>query len=119
MTALVDERREQFKKDVAALGLDASRSGSGGKARIVGLILMVVGAVAVFVVYIASLTLSDARDLLSYQLLALGFVALTVAGAAVYLAAAVTRVLSLWLVRQLLESSAQADRIEQALVRKG
>ena len=119
MTALVDERREQFKKDVAALGLDASRSGSGGKARIVGLILMVVGAVAVFVVYIASLTLSDARDLLSYQLLALGFVALTVAGAAVYLAAAVTRVLSLWLVRQLLESSAQTDRIEQALVRKG
>ena len=117
MTALVDERREQFKKDVAALGLDAPRSGSGGKARIVGLILMVVGAVAVFVVYIASLTLSDTRDLLSYQLLASGFVATTLIGAAVYLAAAVTRVLSLWLVRQLLESSTQTERIAQALAR--
>lgn len=117
MTALVDERREQFKKDVAALGLDTPRSDSGGKARIVGLALMVIGAVAVFVVYIASLTLSDTRDLLSYQLLALGFVALTLIGAAVYLAAAVGRVLSLWLVRQLLESSAQADRITAALGR--
>ncbi|WP_241383977.1 hypothetical protein [Rhodococcus sp. CH91] len=118
MTALVDERREQFKKDVAALGFDTPRSDSGGKARIAGLVLMVIGAVAVFVVYIGSLTLSDTRDLLSYQLLALGFVAITLIGAAVYLAAAVTRVLRLWLVRQLLESSAQADRIEQALVRK-
>ncbi|MCD2097609.1 MULTISPECIES: hypothetical protein [Rhodococcus] len=117
MTALVDERREQFKKDVAALGLDAPRSDSGGRARLVGLALMVIGAVAVFVVYIASLTLSDTRDLLSYQLLALGFVAVTLVGVAVYLAAAVTRVLRLWLVRQLLESSTQAERIAQALAR--
>ncbi|MBS9375004.1 hypothetical protein [Rhodococcus sp. B50] len=117
MTALVDERREQFKKDVAALGLDAAGSDSGGKARIIGLILMVVGAAAVFVVYVASLTLSDTRDLLSYQLLALGFVALTVIGASVHLAAAVTRVLKLWLVRQLLESNAQAERLAQTLAR--
>ena len=115
MTAVVEERREQFKKDVAALGLDTAKTGSTGKGRIVGLALMIVGAAATFGVYIASLTLSDLRDLASYQLLGLGFVAITLVGAAVYIAAVVSRVLSLWLVRQLLESSAQADRITEAL----
>ena len=113
---LVDERREQFKKDVAGLGLDSARAGSGGaKGQIIGLVLMIVGAVAAFVIYIASLTLSDTRDLLSYQLLSLAFVAVTLIGVAVYLAAAVTRVLSLWLVRQLLESNAQAEKVAEAL----
>ncbi len=118
MTTVVDERREQFKKDVAALGLDTGKTGPPrGTGRIVGLALMIVGAVAAFVVYIASLTLSDLRDLASYQLLSLGFVAVTLIGAAVYIAAVVSRVLSLWLVRQLLESSAQAERITEALAR--
>ncbi|WP_068164566.1 hypothetical protein [Rhodococcus phenolicus] len=117
MTTVVDERREQFKKDVAALGLDTGKTGPRGTGRIVGLALMIVGAVAAFVVYIASLTLSDLRDLASYQLLSLGFVAVTLIGAAVYIAAVVSRVLSLWLVRQLLESSAQAERITEALAR--
>ncbi len=76
---------------------------------------MIVGAVAAFVIYIASLTLSDTRDLLSYQLLSLAFVAVTLIGVAVYLAAAVTRVLGLWLVRQLLESNAQAEKVAEAL----
>ncbi|MEE2032354.1 hypothetical protein [Rhodococcus chondri] len=117
MTALVDERREQFKKDVAALGLDSARSRSGGKGRIVGMVLMVVGAAAAFIVYIASLTLSDLRDIASYQLLSVGFLAITIIGAAVYTAAVVARVLSLWLVRQLLESNAQSERIAEALAR--
>jgi uncharacterized membrane protein YdbT with pleckstrin-like domain len=117
MTALVDERREQFKKDVAAMGLDSARSRSGGKGRIVGTVLMIAGATAAFVVYIASLTLSDLRDILSYQLLSLGFLAVTVAGAGVYIAATVARVLSLWLVRQLLEGNAQTERLAEALAR--
>lgn len=117
MTTVVDERREQFKKDVAELGLDTAKTGSTGKGRIVGLVLMIVGAVAAFVVYVASLTLSDLRDLASYQLLSLGFVAVTLIGAAVYIAAVVSRVLSLWLVRQLLESNAQTERIAEALSR--
>ena len=117
MTTVVDERREQFKKDVAALGLDTNKPGFSGKGRIVGLTLMIVGAVAAFAVYISSLTLSDLRDIASYQLLSLGFVAITLIGAAVYIAAVVSRVLSLWLVRQLLESNAQSDKIAEALAR--
>ncbi|WP_054712395.1 hypothetical protein [Rhodococcus sp. SMB37] len=116
---LVDERREQFKKDVSSLGLDSAGAGSGGaRSKYIGLALMIIGAVATFIVYIASLTLSDSRDLLSYQLLSIGFVTITLIGMAVYLAAAVTRVLSLWLVRQLLESNAQAERMAEALAPK-
>ncbi|NLV79013.1 MAG: hypothetical protein GXY65_06635 [Rhodococcus sp.] len=115
MTALVDERREQFKKNIAELGIDAARPASGGKGRIVGLVLMIVGVVAAFVVYVASLTLSDLRDIASYQLLSIGFVTLTLVGVAVFIASTVSRVLSLWLVRQLLESDAQATRIAEAL----
>ncbi|MEV1133802.1 hypothetical protein [Rhodococcus coprophilus] len=117
MTTAVDERREQFKQDVAALGLGTAESGSGGKSRIVGMVLMIVGAVAAFVVYIASLTLSDLRDLVSYQLLSTAFVAVTLVGAAVYIASAVSKVLKLWLVRQLLEGNAQTERIVEALSR--
>lgn len=117
MTTAVDERREQFKQDVAALGLDTARTGSGGKGRIVGMVLMIVGAAAAFVVYIASLTLSDLRDIVSYQLLSMGFIAVTLIGAAVYIASVVARVLSLWLVRQLLEGNAQTERIAEALSR--
>ncbi|MGV9744248.1 hypothetical protein ACWDTG_04960 [Rhodococcus zopfii] len=117
MTTAVDERREQFKKDVAALGLDTGKPGFQGKGRIAGLTLMILGATAAFVVYVASLTLSDLRDLASYQLLSLGFVAITLIGAAVYIAAVVSRVLSLWLVRQLLEGNAQTERIAEALSR--
>ena len=76
---------------------------------------MVVGVVGVFVAYNVSLAQDDMRDVGSLQTLALGFVAVTVLGAALYLAAAVTRVLRLWLLRQLVEQRAQADRIAEAL----
>ncbi|MGI9210439.1 MAG: hypothetical protein ACR2I3_21010 [Rhodococcus sp. (in: high G+C Gram-positive bacteria)] len=117
MTTAVDERREQFKQDVAALGLGTTSNGSGGKGRIAGMVLMIIGVAAAFVVYIASLTLSDLRDIASYQLLSMGFIALTLAGAAVYVASVVAKVLRLWLVRQLLEGNAQTERIVEAMSR--
>ncbi|MFD3809887.1 hypothetical protein [Rhodococcus sp. NPDC058639] len=117
MTTAVDERREQFKQDVAALGLGTTGSGSGGRGRIAGMVLMIIGVAAVFVVYIASLTLSDLRDIASYQLLSMGFIAVTLVGAAVYVASVVAKVLRLWLVRQLLEGNAQTERIVEALSR--
>ena len=115
MTTAVDERREQFKQDVAALGLGTTSNGSGGKGRIAGMVLMIIGVAAAFVVYIASLTLSDLRDIASYQLLSMGFIALTLVGAAVYVASVVAKVLRLWLVRQLLEGNAQTERIVEAM----
>lgn len=115
MTTLAEDRREEFKKNIAELKLDKKQAGGDAATPIVGLVLMVVGVVGAFVVYISSLTLSDLRDLVSYQILTVVFLALTVVGAALFLAASVAKVLRLWLVRQLLEGQAQTDQISQAL----
>ena len=115
MTTLAEDRREEFKKNIAELKLDKKQAGGDAATRIAGLVLMVVGVVGAFVVYISSLTLSDLRDLVSYQILTVVFLALTVVGAALFLAASVAKVLRLWLVRQLLEGQAQTDQISQAL----
>lgn len=116
MTALAEDRRDQFKKDVSDLKLKADNTGGAdGKVRIAGLVLMVVGAVASFIVYFASLSLDDLRNIASYQILATALLAVTVIGGALYLVGAVSRVLRLWLLRQLYEGQAQTDRITEAL----
>ncbi|EME19279.1 hypothetical protein [Rhodococcus triatomae] len=116
MTALAEDRRDQFKKDVADLKLKAD-GGAGGdsKARIAGLALMIVGAVAAFVLYFASLTLDDLRNIASYQILATALLAVTVIGAALYLAGSIARVLRLWLLRQSYEAQEQSELIASAL----
>ncbi|HLV73603.1 hypothetical protein FHX41_4681 [Actinomadura hallensis] len=112
---LTEERRQQFKDDVAGQRLKVDQSRFDGVQRVIGIVAMVVGVAGVFVAYNVSLAQDDMRDVGSLQTLALGFVAVTVLGAALYLAAAVTRVLRLWLLRQLVEQQAQADRIAEAL----
>ncbi|NKZ02977.1 hypothetical protein [Actinomadura latina] len=112
---LTEERRQQFKDDVAKQKLKTDQSRFDGALRIVGLVAMVAGVVGVFAAYNVSLAKDDMRDVGSLQTLAVGFLALTVLGAALYLAAAVTRVLRLWLLRQLVEQQAQADQIAAAL----
>lgn len=115
MTTVAQDRRGEFKKNIAELKLDKGGSGGDGKMLFGGLILMVVGVVGAFVLYISSMTASDLRDIASYQILAVAFLAVTVIGAAMFVAASVAKVLRLWLVRQLLEGQARADQIAQAL----
>jgi hypothetical protein len=111
---LTEQRRDQFKTEVEQVKLKGD-SASDGRNRVIGLVLMVVGVVGAFLSYNISLSYDDLRDTGSAQVLALAFVALTVAGAAVFLAASVTRVLRLWLLRQLMDGQANADRITAAL----
>lgn len=112
---LTEERRQQFKDDVARQRLRTGGSRFDGAARIAGILAMIVGVAGTFVAYNVSLAKDDLRDVGSLQTLAVGFLAVTVLGAALYLAAAVTRVLRLWLLRQLVEQQSQADRIAAAL----
>jgi len=112
---LTEERRRKFKDDVAQQKLKADQFRYDGVLRIVGAVLMVVGVVGIFIAYNVSLTQDDMRDVGSLQTLAIGFLGLTVLGGALYLAAGVTRVLRLWLLRQLVESQAQTDQIAAAL----
>ncbi|MDI9919249.1 hypothetical protein [Rhodococcus sp. IEGM 1379] len=115
MTTVAQDRRGEFKKNIAELKIDKGQSGSDGRMRFGGLILMVVGVVGAFVIYISSLTESDLQNIASYQILAVAFLALAVIGGALFVAASVAKVLRLWLVRQLLEGQAQTDQIAQAL----
>lgn len=116
---LTEERRRRFKDDVARQKLKTDQSRFDGVFRVVGAVAMVAGVAGVFIAYNVSLTKDDMRDVGSLQTLAVGFLAVTVLGAALYLAAAVTRVLRLWLLRQLVEQQAQADQIAAALRDKG
>ncbi|WP_067806202.1 hypothetical protein [Actinomadura formosensis] len=116
---LTEERRRRFKDDVANQKLKTDQSRHDGVLRIAGIVAMVAGVAGVFIAYNVSLTKDDMRDVGSLQTLAVGFLAVTVLGAALYLAAAVTRVLRLWLLRQLVEQQAQADQIAAALRDRG
>ncbi|MES9603609.1 hypothetical protein [Actinomadura sp. NPDC000929] len=114
---LTEERRQRFKDDVAKQRLKTDGSRFDGAARIAGILAMVAGVAGTLVAYNVSLTKDDLRDVGSLQTLAIGFLAVTVLGAALYLAAAVTRVLRLWLLRQLVEQQSQTDQIAAALRR--
>lgn len=114
---LVDERREQFKTDVNALKLKSHGGRRDGLWRGIGAALMVVGVVGAFLAYLMSLSVvsKNALDATSDQVLATAFLALTVLGAALYLAGAIASVLRLWLLRQLYEGQQQAEQLADVL----
>jgi H+/Cl- antiporter ClcA len=82
---------------------------------ITGAVLMAVGVLGAFVQYNVSLSQSDLRDIASTQVLTFAMLALAVAGAGLYVAAAIARLLRLWLLRQVLENRSHIDRITAAL----
>jgi hypothetical protein len=112
---LTEERRTRFEEDVARQKLKTDQGRYDGAARIAGVLLMLVGVIGAFVAYNNSLAQDDLRNVGSFQVLATAFAALTVLGAALYLAAALSRVLRLWLLRQLVDSQDRTDQITAAL----
>lgn len=112
---LVEERRAQFQTDVAELKTKSRGPRRDWLWRVIGALLMIVGIVAAFLVYGASLSQSDYRDILSGQILAIAFIGVAVLGAAIFLSAAIASVLRLWLLRQLYEGQQHADQIADAL----
>lgn len=112
---LAEQRREQFHADVAELKLKSRRGRRDGLWRVVGVVLMLVGAVAGFLVYETSLSKSDFRDIQSEQILAIAFLAVAVLGAALYIAATVGSLLRVWLLRQLYEGQQHVDLLAEAL----
>lgn len=113
---LAEQRREQFKTDVAQMKLKTGGSRRDGVTQIVGMLLMIVGVVAAFIAYSASLSQSNI-DVASSQIMAIAFLAVTVAGAALYLAGAIAKVLRLWLLRQLYEGQSHVDQLAAAFGR--
>jgi len=83
--------------------------------RTLGIVFMSLGVIGAFVAYNSTRSLDDPRDIASYQILAIVFLAFTVVGAAIYLAGSVAKVLRLWLLRQLVESQDRMDQLTEAL----
>jgi hypothetical protein len=116
---LPEEVREQFKKDIGQMKLSSGASRYDTLLRIAGVILMIGGAAAAFIIYEASLSESDARNLASQQILAVGFLGVTLIGVAVFVVASLGRLLRLWLLRQLYEGQAHIDQLAAVVDRPG
>ena len=112
---LAEERREQFKADVAEMRLKTGTSRRDGLFLAFGVVLMLVGAVGGFLLYESSLSESDARNIASKEICAIAFVAVTVIGAALFITGAIARVLRIWLLRQLYEGQAHVEQLAAAV----
>jgi hypothetical protein len=116
---LAEQQREQFKNDVAQMKLKTGASKYDGPIRILGGVLMLVGVVAAFIIYEASLSQNDARNIASEQILAIGFLGVTLIGVALFAVTSLARLLRLWLLRQLYESQAHVDQLASAVAQVG
>ena len=112
---LAEERRDQFKSDVAQMKVKTGTSRSDAILMGIGGVAMLVGVVAAFLLYETSLSASDPRNIASKEVAAIAFLAVTVIGAALSLTGAVARVLRVWLLRQLYEGQAHVDQLTAAV----
>jgi hypothetical protein len=110
-----EQQRERFRADISAMKLKTGRGRQDGLVQWLGVALMVIGTAAAFIVYEASQRQSDARNIGSEQILAVAFLAVTVAGAALFLSASLAKFLRIWLLRQLYDGQAHVDQILAAL----
>ena len=112
---LTEDKMDQFKAEVAELKLKTGGHRRDNALQVVGLVLMVLGVVGAVLLYEASLHQSDARNIGSEQILAAAAVGVTVIGAALFVVAALSRFLRLWLLRQLYEGQAHLDQVLDAV----
>lgn len=95
----VQQRAERFTKEIAEMRIEDPSPGRHGLWARVGLVAMLVGVGVAFLGFSRSTGATDAfaqRDAMALGLLG---IATTIAGAAVYLRYAITKVLRFWLAR--------------------
>lgn len=109
------DRSAAFAAAVSESKLSAPNATADKLGRTLGIVFMSLGVIGAFVAYNSSRSLDDQRDILSYQILAVVFLAFTVVGASIYLAGSIAKVLRLWLLRQLVESQDRMDQLTEAL----
>jgi hypothetical protein len=108
-------RVDQFKADMADMKLKTGGASKDGPLQIVGVLLMVAGIVVAVMAYQSSKGQSDARDVQSLIILGVAGLAVTVAGAALYLRCALAKFFRLWLLRQIMENRTQLDEVVRAI----
>ena len=119
METTTTPRIEQFKSDIADMKLKTGTSSKEGALQGIGVLLMLAGIVIAFASYGASLNVKvgagDALDSNSYLVLAVGGLALTVMGAALFLRYSIAKFLRFWLLRQMYEGQAHIDQVVEAV----
>jgi hypothetical protein len=116
MTDAPNDRAEQFKSEIAAMKLKTARTSTENALQILGAVLMVVGIVIAFGAYRASLNVTaapgtsvDLLDSNSYTPLAIGGLAVTLAGGFLFLRYSLAKFLRFWLLRQIYEQRVAID----------
>lgn len=110
-------RVDQFKAEMADLKLKTGGASKDGPLQIAGVLLMVIGIALAFISYQSSTGQSDQRDIQELIILSITGLAITVAGAALYLRCALAKFLRFWLLRQIHENRTQLDTVVDALKR--
>lgn len=113
VTTRPGSRSEAFTTAVSEKKLKTSSR--DGAVRAGGLAAMVIGVVGVIVVFQISRSASDSRDLQSFQILAMAFLGVCVLGAGLYVAGALSQLMRLWLLRQVIESQERHEELLAAL----
>lgn len=115
VTARPGKRSEAFTSAVSEKKLKTGSGSRDGAVRAGGLVAMVVGVVGAFVAYQLSLGYDDSRNIASAQILAVAFLAVCVLGVGLYVAGALSQLMRLWLLRQVVESQERHDELVAAL----
>jgi hypothetical protein len=118
VTARPGSRSAGFASAVEEKKLKTGSSSRDATARGLGLAAMVVGVVAAFVVFQISRGASDSRDIASFQILALACLGVCVLGVGLYVAGALSQLMRLWLLRQVIESQERHEELLAALREK-
>jgi hypothetical protein len=119
METTTTPRIEQFKSDIAEMKLKTGTTSKEGALQALGVLMMLAGIVIAFASYGASLNVEvgagDVLDANSYLIFAVGGLALTVMGAALFLRYSIAKFLRFWLLRQMYEGQAHIDQVVEAV----
>ena len=110
-----NERIERFKTEAAELNLKTGNANKEGLLQVASVVLMVLGIVVALLLYSSSLNLDDSRDIQSNIVLAIAMLGVSVVGAAMFLRYSMAKFLRFWLLRQMYEDHAHADRLAEVL----
>jgi hypothetical protein len=111
---MAEDRLEQFKSDIAEMRIKDPHVGLETVLFWLGVVAMVAGIAVTVVAYFRSHNTSSALNQGDDHIIALIGVAITIAGAAVFLRYSLAAFLRFWLARLIYEQRTQTDRIVSA-----
>ena len=111
------ERVEQFKHDIAEMQVKDPAAGRDRLATRGGVALMIIGIIVTIVAYAQSHNTSNPLAQNDATIIALIGIAVTVAGAAVFLKGSLSNFFRFWIARLIYEQKAQTDRIVEVAER--